>query len=76
MLESASNRKDAENLHYIETLINDGAITPIDADIDTYEIHLPPWFDEEKFKRCVNVAFLYSHSTVMDLLRFIFLNKI
>lgn len=51
VLESASNRKDAENLHYIETLINDGAITPIDADIDTYEIHLPPWFDEEKFKR-------------------------
>uniref|UniRef100_A0A1Q3FB47 Putative conserved plasma membrane protein n=1 Tax=Culex tarsalis TaxID=7177 RepID=A0A1Q3FB47_CULTA len=36
---------------YIEDLYNDGATKPIDADVDSYEIQLPPWYDEAKFKR-------------------------
>lgn len=54
-LESISGRssKKVKESRYIETLINDGSRTPIDTDSDTYEIHLPPWFDEDKFKRCV-----------------------
>lgn len=52
-LESISGRssKKVKEARYIETLINDGSRTPIDTDSDTYEIHLPPWFDEDKFKR-------------------------
>lgn len=40
-----------KEVHYIEALVNDGAKIPIDADVGSYEICLPPWYDEEKFKR-------------------------
>ncbi|XP_039447703.1 uncharacterized protein LOC120426947 isoform X1 [Culex pipiens pallens] len=39
------------NQRYIEDLLNDAGTIPVDADVDTYEMHYPPWFDEEKFKR-------------------------
>lgn len=63
-LESISGRssKNGKESRYIETLINDGARTPIDTDSDTYEIHLPPWFDEDKFKRYVATVLLSSDS--------------
>ncbi|XP_055600658.1 uncharacterized protein LOC129749649 isoform X2 [Uranotaenia lowii] len=45
----AADKPAATN--YIATLLNDAATIPIDADVNTYEIHHPPWFDENKFKR-------------------------
>ncbi|XP_055539959.1 uncharacterized protein LOC129726839 isoform X4 [Wyeomyia smithii] len=42
---------DAE-MSYVKSLLNDAANVPVDADPDSYEIQLPPWYDEAKFKRC------------------------
>ncbi|XP_053693478.1 uncharacterized protein LOC128741576 isoform X2 [Sabethes cyaneus] len=38
-------------MNYIKCLLNDAANVPIDADPHSYKIHLPPWYDEAKFKR-------------------------
>lgn len=48
--DSESNAADTES-QYIGKLLNDAATIPIDADVNSYEIELPPWFDEAKFKR-------------------------
>lgn len=45
---------DSVNSRYIENLYNDGATKPIDDDVSTYEIQLPSWYDEAKFKRYIN----------------------
>ncbi|XP_058818382.1 uncharacterized protein LOC131681561 [Topomyia yanbarensis] len=49
--ESNNASENDEALNYIKNLLNDAGTIPIDVDLDTYEIHLPPWYDEEKFKR-------------------------
>lgn len=36
---------------YLDGLLADGAKTQVDVDVDAYELQLPPWYDDEKFKR-------------------------
>lgn len=42
---------DEEAQIYINQLIADGNIIPVDEDVDSYEVVLPVWFDPDKFKR-------------------------
>ncbi|XP_058447949.1 uncharacterized protein LOC131428215 [Malaya genurostris] len=44
-------KNDTDVSIYMKSLLNDAGTIPIDEDVDSYEISLPPWYDEEKFKR-------------------------
>ncbi|XP_055539957.1 uncharacterized protein LOC129726839 isoform X2 [Wyeomyia smithii] len=47
----SGNYKNYAEMSYVKSLLNDAANVPVDADPDSYEIQLPPWYDEAKFKR-------------------------
>ncbi|XP_065085603.1 uncharacterized protein LOC135707681 isoform X2 [Ochlerotatus camptorhynchus] len=49
-----------KEVHYIEALVNDGANIPIDVDVGSYEIHLPPCgqqFFQENLSAVVTAGF-------------------
>lgn len=46
---------DDEPNSYLHGLLGDGVKTQVDVDVDAYELQLPPWYDDEKFKRYVDI---------------------
>lgn len=43
--------KKNDESNYLDDLLGDGAKTQVDVDVDAYELQLPPWYDDGKFKR-------------------------
>ncbi|XP_058826064.1 uncharacterized protein LOC131685996 isoform X2 [Topomyia yanbarensis] len=48
--EKEAPKSDNEK-HYLHNLLTDGVTTPVDSDVDAYELELPPWYDDAKFKK-------------------------
>ncbi|XP_053695945.1 uncharacterized protein LOC128743407 [Sabethes cyaneus] len=36
---------------YLQRLLTDGVAAPVDRDVEAYELQLPSWYDDAKFKR-------------------------
>lgn len=45
----------ADDSSYLDGLLGDGAKTQVDVDVDAYELQLPPWYDDEKYKRYIDI---------------------
>lgn len=43
--------KKTDESSYLDGLLGDGAKTQVDVDVDAYELQLPPWYNDEKYKR-------------------------
>ncbi|XP_055599490.1 uncharacterized protein LOC129748775 isoform X2 [Uranotaenia lowii] len=43
------NYNDESN--YLKQLLNDGQSIPVDSDVDSYDLQLPPWYNDVQFKR-------------------------
>ncbi|XP_062712961.1 uncharacterized protein LOC109411220 [Aedes albopictus] len=49
--EMDAQKNDDQPNSYLQGLLGDGAKTQVDVDVDAYELQLPPWYEDDKFKR-------------------------